>query len=340
MNLTSRIRQAFARRKAEKLARSERAQAVSEAVERLVDEVNPKIRAVTSYRRKMSGAVERTLDFSERMVGTLPPPILVSEATWNGDPLVNAFFTSIERLQQVYSRAQVVRDYFDRNPGADECYGLLSMQRQERTVLGVEMGDGVMKRDVKQTSVSFVDHRLVRVAATEIALRKEMEDRAFEAMTTYALESINDLIVSQKALEAREVMLDIQSRLATARQASLLPLFAGEEDQEQDTQAQHRQTGVALDEARTGRMTLDDYVDRINDVFAHPEKHVKIDSVSMRLSKMNIKLDSESSEQGQVLDLVEVSLGNLQRVVAITLFPRAELLPKQNFLKEPERHLR
>ncbi len=340
MNLTSRIRQAFARRKAEKLARSERAQAVSEAVERLVDEVNPKIRAVTSYRRKMSGAVERTLDFSERMVDTLPPAILASKATWNDDPLVNAFFTSIERLQQVYSRAQVVRDYFDRNPGADECYGLLSMQRQERTVLGVEMGDGVMKRDVKQTSVSFVDHRLVRVAATEIALRKEMEDRAFEAMTTYALESINDLIVSQKALEAREVMLDIQSRLATARQASLLPLFAGEEDQEQDTQAQHRQTGVALDEARTGRMTLDDYVDRINDVFAHPEKHVKIDSVSMRLSKMNIKLDSESSEQGQVLDLVEVSLGNLQRVVAITLFPRAELLPKQDFLKEAERHLR
>ncbi len=75
-------------------------------------------------------------------------------------------------------------------------------------------------------------------------------------------------------------------------------------------------------------------------MFAHPEKHVKIDSVSMRLSKMNIKLDSESSEQGQVLDLVEVSLGNLQRVVAITLFPRAELLPKQDFLKEAERHLR
>lgn len=114
----------------------------------------------------------------------------------------------------------------------------------------------------------------------------------------------------------------------------------GEEDQVQDTQQQHRQTGVALDEARTRLTTLDDYVDRINDVFAHPEKHVKIDSVSMRLSKMNIKLDSESSEKGHVLDLVEVSLGNLQRVIVITLSPGAELLAKQDLLKEAERHLR
>ena len=45
-----------------------------------MDDVNPKIRAVTSYRRKMSGAVERTLDFSKRLVGALPPPILVSKA--------------------------------------------------------------------------------------------------------------------------------------------------------------------------------------------------------------------------------------------------------------------
>ncbi len=104
MNLISRIRQAFARRKAEKLARSERAQAVSEAVERLVDEVNPKIRAVTSYRRKMSGTVERTLDFSERMVGAPPPPILVGKATWNGDPLLHAFI----RASRIYSRFTVV----------------------------------------------------------------------------------------------------------------------------------------------------------------------------------------------------------------------------------------
>ena len=75
-------------------------------------------------------------------------------------------------------------------------------------------------------------------------------------------------------------------------------------------------------------------------MFAHPEKHVKVDSVSMRLSKMNIKLDNQPSEKGQVLDLVEVSLGNLQRVIVITLFPRAELLAKQDFLKEAERHLR
>ena len=335
--LTNRIRQGRASRRAEKMASREQEQHVRQAVERLVDEVNPKIRAVSGYRRKLSPAVQRTLAFSKQVVSTLPSAVIVSKTTWNSDPRVRALFSSIDDLQQVYSGSQVVREFFDRNAGVDECYALLSMKRSERTVLGMELHGEVMKRDIKQTSVSFSDHRVVRIADTEPALRGELEDRAFEVTVAYLLEQLNELITSRNSLEERNQLQAMQLRLARARQASLLPLLEGEDVGE--LQEQQRQTNEALDHARARLTTLDDYIDRMTDVLAHPEQHLKLDCTTLRLSKMNIKLDRDSTPEGYDLDLNEITLGRLQRVIMLTRFHRGELLARKDFFKEAERRL-
>jgi hypothetical protein len=340
--LASRLWRRLARRKLRKVANSEHEQMLRQAVERLVDEVNPKLRAVSGYRRKLSQAVACSLTFSRQFIRSLPPAVIVSRDTWNSTPMVCALFSGIDDLHQVYSRSTIVRDFFDHHAGADECYALLSMQRSERTVLGMEMRGEVMKRDVKQTSVSFTDRRIVRVAATETGMRRELEDRAFEVMVAYLLERLNELIVSRNSLQEQKQLLDIQVRLARAKQASLLPLFESETDGVKDAEALHtqqRQTGDALEHARGRLTTLDDYIDRITEVLSHPEQHLKINRMTMRLSKMNIKLSHDSTTEGHDLDLTEVSLGTLQRVIMLTRFPRAELLEKQDFLKEAERRL-
>jgi hypothetical protein len=129
----------------------------------------------------------------------------------------------------------------------------------------------------------------------------------------------------------------MQLKLARVKRASLTPLLEGKGDEAIDVEAlrkQQQQTGEALEQARAGLTTLEDYIDRISEVLGDPGTHLRVGRVSMRLSKMNIKLESvASAEDGHQLDLTEVSLGeNLKRTLLITRFPRDELLAKQDFL--------
>jgi hypothetical protein len=308
----SHVRQSLARRKAAKADARARDNEVRVAIEHVVDAINPKLRAVSGYRKKLKPAVERCLAYSTQLVAQLPAAVEVNGKAWSADPTVRAFFSGVGDLQRVYSRSNEVQDYFDRHAGQDSCYALLSMLRKERSVLGMEMHGDVMRRDVRQTSVSL-------------------------ALVTYALERIMELVSSRNSLQQQRQLLDMQLKLAHVKRASLTPLLEGKGDEAIDIEAlrkQQNQTGEALEQARASLTTLEDYIDRISEVLGNPGTHLRVGRVSMRLSKMNIKLESvASAEDGHQLDLTEVSLGeNLKRTLLITRFPRDELLAKRDFL--------
>jgi predicted HicB family RNase H-like nuclease len=267
----------------------------------------------------------------------MPDAVEVNGKAWSADPTVRAFFSNVGDLQRIYSSSQEVRDYFDNNLGQQSCYALLSTLCTQRTVLGMEMHGDVMRRDVRQTSVSFGDHRVVKPASSEVALRKELENRAFEVLVSYALECITKLVSSRYSLQEQRQLLDMQLKLAHVKSAGLAPLLGAEGGEVIDIEAlrkQYQQKGEALEEVRASLMTLDDYIERIAEVLGEPQAHLKVDSFSMRLSKMNIRLDDAASAQaGHEMQLTEVSLGeSLRRVLLITRFPRDELLAKQDFL--------
>lgn len=333
----SQLRRYFARRHVARVQARAREKALRLAIEHVVDQINPKLRAVNGYHKKLRPAVERSLDYCASLVAQFPVPVEVNAKAWRTDPTLRAVFAAAGDMQRIYSDSQEVQDYFDRHGTLDSCYALLSMLCHERTVLGIEMDGEVMKRDVRQKAVSFTDHRVVRPAFSQPALRKELEDRAFEVLVSYALERITELVSSQSSLQEQRQLLDMQLKLAHVKSASLTPLLAAEAGEAIDIEAlrnQYQQTGEALEQLRTSLMTLEDYIERIAEVLGDPQAHLRVDRVSMRLSKMNIRLDAAASaESGDELELTEVSLGeNLKRVLLITRFPRDALLPKREFL--------
>jgi hypothetical protein len=336
--IVSQFRQRRARRKAARADARARENELRVAIERVVDTINPKLRAVSGYRKKLKPAVERSLAYCAGLVETLPLAVEVNGKTWSTDPTVRAFFSGVGDLQRVYSRSQEVQEYFDRHADQESCYALLSMLCKERSVLGMEMHGDVMRRDVRQTSVSFTDHRVVRPASSQDALRKELEQRAFDALVSYVLERIMELVSSRNSLQQQRQLLDMQLKLAHVKRASLTPLLEGKGDEAIDIEAlrkQQQQTGAALEQARASLTTLGDYIERISEVLGDPQAHLKISPVSMRLNKMNIRLEgAAAAEAGHELELTEVSLGeNLKRILLITRFPRDGLLARKEFLK-------
>jgi len=336
-NLITRINESRRQRRAARAAARAREEEVLAAIEHLVDEINPKLRAVISYRKKLKPAVERALVYNAKIVAAVPGPVEVNKKAWGSDPMVRAFFTGVEDMRHVLSRNNEVQQYFEDSAasGQQYCYALLNMQRSERTVLGVESSGDIIKRDVMQTSVSFKDHKVVKPGPSESQLREDLEKRAFEVLVAYVLERITGLIVDKHSLKEKRLLLDMQLRLAQVKKAGLSPLLEDREAGEEDLEAlEQRQQHMAQEseQADTKLTTLDDYIDRITEVLGNPEKHFRVEHISMRLSKMNIKLDEKSAGPGAELELTEALLGDkLRRILLIIKFPRDELLVRKGF---------
>ncbi|HHJ16224.1 MAG TPA: hypothetical protein ENJ80_05945 [Gammaproteobacteria bacterium] len=306
---------------------------LQEAIEHVVDEVDPRIRALGGYRKKLRPCVERTLTYCSDLVDRIPESIEASSKSWGKDPMVKAFFSTAGDLRRIFSHNKEVRDFFDRRPDAGLCYALLSMERNERTTLGMEMRGEVLKRDIKQISVSFTDHWVVKPSASEEELRKNLEQRAFDVLISYALERITELVAARDSLEEQNHLLGMQLKIAHLRSQSLAPPRGSGNIDIEDLREQAAHTGQALEQAHARLTTLDDYIDRIADVLGDPQAHLRLNRISMCLSGMNIKLDGLSSATGNTLELSEASLGkNLKRILSITRFPRDDLLPKRDFL--------
>jgi flagellar biosynthesis chaperone FliJ len=335
-NLIARIREGRSERRAARALTRVREEEVLAAIEHVVDEINPKLRAVSSYRKKLRQAVERALAYSAEIVAAVPGPVEVNKTVWNSDPMVRAFFTGVEDMRHVLSRSNEVHDYFDSNDssGQQYCYALLNMQRSERTVLGVENRGDIIRRDVKQTSVSFKDRRVVKPGPSESQLRQDLEKRAFEVLVAYVLERITRLIVDKHSLKEKQLLLDMQLRLAKVKKAGLSPLLGDREAGVEDVEAleqQQQHMAQESEQADTKLTTLDDYIDRITEVLGNPERYFRVDHVRMRLSQMNIRLDEKSGD-GQELELAEGLLGEaLRRILLIIRFPRDELLERKGF---------
>jgi len=335
--LITQFNEGRSQRRAARAAARAREEEVLLAIEHVVDEINPKLRAVMSYRKKLKQAVERALVYCAEIAAAVPGPVEVNKKAWGSDPMVRAFFTGVEDMRHVLSRNNEVRKYFDDSSasGQPHCYALLNMQRSERTVLGVESRGDIIKRDVMQISVSFKDRKVVKPGPSESQLRQDLEKRAFEVLVAYVLERITSLIVDKHSLKEKRLLLDMQLRLAQVKKAGLSPLLEDREAGEEDVEAmEQRQQHMAQEseQASAKLTTLDDYIDRITEVLGNPERYFRVDHISMRLSQMNIKLDEKTAGPGADLELTEALLGKkLRRILLIIRFPRDELLVRKRF---------
>ena len=132
-------------------------------IERVVDGTDPRLRAVSHYRRKLWPAVERGIDYVVNFVNVLPPAITADRQGYMSDPRLRALFASPESLREILSFSDGARNYLKQAPDPlpMELYAGLGAVRVEKNVLGIEMDGEILRRDVPQIMVNFSDHRVV-----------------------------------------------------------------------------------------------------------------------------------------------------------------------------------
>ena len=318
---------------------------IADTIEVIVDAVEPRVRLHSGYQGKLEGCVRDTIAHLRAIGRERLDPVLLTRAAWSDDPRVNAFFATADDVGACLGRSRELRAFFDDPANRDvaEAYALLGMKKDERSVLGMELQGDSVRQDVAQTAVNFSDHRIIAPAWTLAAARLEIGRRIIRRLAQDALSRIIALDMKANELQEHKAYLAARLRvlnLARDGMEGLVrdPATIGE--QIKAVELELKQTVDGYIEAKASLATLDSYIERIREVFGHPEQHVSLTHTPLRVSRMGIKVEKDFQGLANDLSLAELAIGpDLHGAIAIVRCPRGELPPKEDLVAKAERYL-
>ena len=298
---------------------------LAQAIERVVDETLPRLRAVPGYRRRLEGPVTDAFLYIDELVEHMPGSFQCSRSAFSADPRVKSFFVNPRHMQEVFSQSKDVRELFDAAPQAEECCALVCMRMEERTKFGVAQSGDTVHRDVLQTSVSFTDHQVYTPGVNEKDARRALKCCIFGGILKYTRE---------KLVEAKNSDIERRKRLSMLRsQLRKVDRQAMFEKQRIDLQMQIEDIEDAIKQAARRPATLEDRLALVADMLRNASQFVSASFQHLHLSHMGIKVEQESSVPVHEIDIAEIRIATREpRVAALVRFPRCELLPKTDFL--------
>ncbi|MGD2073699.1 MAG: hypothetical protein PVI91_04820 [Gammaproteobacteria bacterium] len=325
-------------RDAQRLSLEQRT-ALQEQVEGVVDGVEPKMRLVWGYRKKLQPAVAIARSYIDELVEQIPGPLDVSPKTFVSDPQVNAFFASPQEVREVFSASSELRAFFDQPGNADlesPC-ALLCMVEREKTVFGMELVQDRVRRDVTQTAVNFSDHKVLTPGATDTDARQGLKDCIFNALVSHALQHIADLKAHKRDLQDQRRILYGRLRARQAYNGGLDTLLASASSDPPeilDIEERLADAEQRLSRIPAARDAPRDYLHEVKAILERPEDFIRLRRVSFRLTRMSIKAAANCAEPAHSVELAEISVANvLKRVVVIVCYPRSEMLPPKGPLR-------
>ena len=320
-------------------------QLIADMIELIVEEVEPRVRLHARYREKLEPCVRSSIAYL-RSIGKQPlDPLLLSRKSWSDDPRVNAFFARADDVSTCIGRSRELRAFFENPSNAEvqEAYAVLGMKKQEHTTFGTQLQGDAVQHDVSQTAVNFSDHRLVAPSATLAATRLEIGRRTIQRLAQIALARIVAIDMKASELQEHKAFLGARMRLLNLARDGMEGLVKDPSTIAAEAKEIERELKVTVEgyvEAKSSLATLDGYIKHIEDVFAHPEQHLKLTQAPLRLTRMGIKVDDAAFGPANEFDLAELSIGEEFRgAIAIVRCPRSELPPKEDLVSKAERYL-
>jgi hypothetical protein len=316
---------------------------IERAIERAVDGTDRRLRALTGYKKRLRPAVIHAIDHVVGLVDNLPPPLELDGRNYGSDAELNAYFASVDHMNEMLSRDAEMRQW-QKSPGnaaAERVFALLMMELSERNVLGVALEGNELRHDVAQVTVSFNKHRMVDPTTVEDETRRLLKRRAFDHLLTLALGGISEAHGERGDLQRERDLL--RSKLAAlaaghwgfgndtdeaAGEAPPDPRALEQRIKDIDAQLSTLSTGL-----------LKSHLDVLVDVLAAAEKNLHDDDLTLCIDRQGVKQSQASSLATPItLNMLHNSAGR-SIVMRLTSIARADLPPPPDFLREAQRFL-
>ena len=154
------------------------------AIERAAQTVEPLLKTVSGYERKLAPAVSRALGYCEELAGNVPGPVDVSSRAFSADPLVHALFAAPGDIGDMLGKSRELREFLvdPAHCDGEEFFALLGMRQREKAVTGMSLQGEMLRIDVPQRLLYFADHTLGELGGDAETTRQRLKAAAFDGL--------------------------------------------------------------------------------------------------------------------------------------------------------------
>jgi len=249
--------------------------ALWQAVDQAVAAVDPLLKTVSGYERKLAPAVSNALGYCATLAADVPGPIEISPRAFSADPLVHALFATPGDIGDMLCKSRELREFLA-DPAqceGDELFALLGMRRREKAVMGVALhGDGV-QNDVPQRLLYFADHTLGEIGGDCETTRRRLQAAAFDGLVQGFAASVAAL--RQERTDARTAW--------NMEQAT-----TGRDERRQELEERQRQAIAALAPERL--------LDAFAEWLAAPEGRLYLKPTAVTVDRMGVIADHSAAD--------------------------------------------
>jgi len=303
--------------------------ALTEEIERLVEEVSPAIRNVRGYRQQLLAPVEKSKKYIEVLVAAIPGPIPLSAAAWGQGSPAELLFIDADKIRELFRKSVELESFF-RQETTPQAVALLTATRSEKTIYAGELQGQIIRRDVPQTAVDFTDHRIVAPAATEVQDRRTVVDGALRLMGLRVLEHLTNLKSQKEDLAEERRLMGVKLKILQAHTQSLEGLLES-----------HRESELKATKVRELLQEIDQELEVVTTVLGAPEAALThlatflsspeyvltCQPLTLRLNWMGVRVEEDAEDPGREISLAELEMpGRLKRVAVLVTVNREEVV--------------
>jgi hypothetical protein len=158
--------------------------ALQQAIDHAVEAVDPRLKAVSGYRRTLAPAVEHALAYCAQLASDIPGPVDIGPRAFSADPLVHALFATPGDIADMLGRSREVREFFAAagDGEGEEFFALLGMRQRQKTVIGKVLNGDVVENEVPQRLLYFADHTLGELGNRHETTCQRLQSAAFDGL--------------------------------------------------------------------------------------------------------------------------------------------------------------
>lgn len=152
-----------------------------QAVEQTVEAVDPRLRTISDYQRKLAPVVSSALSYCQTLSENVPGPVEINQRAFSDDPMIHAMFAAPGDIGEMLGRSRELREFMA-DPGlgdANEFFALLGMRQREKAVMGMTLQGGIVQNDVPQRLLYFSDHTLGELGNELQITRQRLQSASF-----------------------------------------------------------------------------------------------------------------------------------------------------------------
>ena len=278
-------------------------QAQDELIDYVVNTVEPKLKRVKGYRKRLQEPLQICQEHCKALVAQIPGPIYLKRSGYSDDPIIKAAFAGSDRIKELLDRTDGTTSQTALS--GTQRVALLTMTSTEKTIFGTKKQGNMIVGDAAMRTINFTEHNMVGLATTIENSRKALEKYSLEIIAEATARQLSEIRTKLVDLRQRKEWLRATNKMfGGGKTAGMGCVFVPFDPEKQKKLKKLEQmlieTESEIAAASNESEMPEDWLTIVENFLSKPEDILSMQLVSLRLNWCNVLTDDPDEKANTI----------------------------------------